>query len=220
MSHDPLGILSLSSGTVGTLMRQSERFLLYQCSDGWWINKVQFHLWWFNRHCGEWTRWQDCWRDYLALYDRFHASWKVSYQGEVEYEWKGNRYRRQCWFDPTYPHWNGQSVIDGGLARVGCVWCNFKMSDGYPPDDVIAACIGYAPLTATYDKRPNPGSILGYDIVNWQYVYHPDFGKPETADPLRPLPGHVYAKAWMDYDRIENWEDEPACKRLRRRLAS
>ena len=69
-----------------------------------------------------------------------------------------------------------------------------------------------------FAARPDPDSILGYDIVNWRYVYHDVLGKPETAVPVRPLPGHVYAKAWSDYDRIEDWDAEPCAKRLRRRL--
>lgn len=218
MSHDPLGILSLSSGTVSTVMRSSELFLLYQCRDGWWIDKTQFHFWWFAKD-GSWECWQSCWDDYQRLLGRWSTSWTSSYQGTIDVQWKGHRYSYSSIFDPTYPHWNGQDVIDGGLARVGCVWRNSGMSDGYPADDVIAACIGYVPVTATYEKKPNPGSILGYDIVNWRYVYHPDFGQPEAAIPVEPVTGHVYAKAWPDHGRIENWEDEPACKRLRRRLA-
>ena len=98
------------------------------------------------------------------------------------------------------------------------VYAKSGMADGFPPDEVIAACIGNVPVSAAYDKQPNPGSILGYDIVNWRYVYHDVFGKPETAVPVRSLPGHVYAKAWSDYDRIEDWDAEPRAKRLRRQL--
>lgn len=213
-----LQVGALSSGTMSKLMRDSGLFLLYQCRDGWWIDKTQFHFRWFVEHCGQWSTWQDAWNDYASLVDRFRKSFACGYQGETTYRWRGAEYLIQHSFDPTYPSWNGQEVIDGGLARVGCVW-QFSMSKGYPPDDVIAACIGYVPVTATFDKQPDPESILGYTIVNWQYVYHPDFGKPETADPVRPLPGHVYARAWQDHNRIDDWDREPAAKRLRKQLA-
>ncbi len=217
LTSDPLAIKLLSSGTMATLMRKSAKFLLYQCSDSWWVDKTQFHFWWFSQ-TGTWTRWQDCWNDYIRLLDRWSGSPRCSYRGETDVRWQSREYVVGSSFDPTWPHWNGQDVIDGRLATLGAVYCKSGMADGFPPDEVIAACIGYVPVTATYDKRPNPGSILGYDIVNWRYVYHDVFGKPETAVPVRSLPGHVYAKAWSDYDRIEDWDAEPRAKRLRRRL--
>ena len=44
LTSDPLAIKLLSSGTMATLMRESAKFLLYQCSDSWWVDKTQFHF--------------------------------------------------------------------------------------------------------------------------------------------------------------------------------
>jgi hypothetical protein len=55
--------------------------------------------------------------------------------------------------------------------------------------------------------------------VNWRYVHHEIFGPPEQAIPHKPVPGYVYARAHLDYERIENWEDEPIHKRLQTALA-
>jgi hypothetical protein len=73
---------------------------------------------------------------------------------------------------------------------------------------------GYVPVRAVYDKQPNPESILGYDIVNWRYIHHEAFGKPEHGVPASPINGHVYARAFVDYNRIAKWEEEPIRKRL------
>ena len=216
--HDPLGIRLLSSGTIGSLMRQSCRFLLYQCADSWWIDKVQLHFYWYSR-TGDWNCWQDCWQDYLRLLDRWCGSRFCSYMGDTDVYWQGRQYIVASSFDPTWPHWNGQDVIEERLARLGTVCAKHDPAGGFPPHDVIAACIGYVPVHAAYDKQPNPDSILGYDIVNWRYVHHEIFGPPEQAVPLKPLPGYVYARAHLDYDRIENWEEEPIHKRLKRALA-
>ena len=90
--NDPLGIRVLSSGTIATLMRQSCRFLLYQCSDGWWIDKVQLHFLWFSR-TGTWPQWQDCWDAYLRLLERWADSRYCSYMGETDVLWQGQRVR-------------------------------------------------------------------------------------------------------------------------------
>ncbi len=216
--NDPLGIRQLSSGTVASLMRESCRFLLYQCADSWWIDKVQFHFYWFSR-TGSWSKWQDCWHDYMRLLDRWTGSWFCCHMGETDSRWQGQVYVRVSSFDPTWPHWNGQRVIDHRLASVGTVYVKHSPAGGFPPDDVIAACIGYVPVRATYDKRPNPDSILGYNIVNWRYLHHEIFGSPEHGVPRKPIPGYVYARAHVDYDRIENWEDEPIRQRFMRAVA-
>ena len=105
-------------------------------------------------------------------------------------------------------------MIDGRLATLGAVYCKHSPADSFPPDEVIAACIGYVPVHAVYDKRPNPDSILGYDIVNWRYIHHEAFGKPEHGVPASPINGYVYARAYVDYNRVANWEEEPIRKRL------
>ena len=217
--NDPLGIRHMSSGTVASLMRQSCRFLLYQCADGWWIDKVQLHFWWFSR-TGTWNRWQDCWEAYLQLLNRWCGSHYCSYMGETDTRWQSRVYVRADSFDPTWAHWNGQSVIDSRLATLGAVYVKYDPAGGFPPDDVIAACIGYVPVCAAYDKQPNAGSILGYDIVNWRYLHHEIFGPPEHGVPVKPIPGYVYARAHVDYERIGNWEDEPIRKRLQTALAA
>lgn len=211
--NDPLGIRVLSSGTIATLMRQSCRFLLYQGSDGWWIDKVQLHFLWFSR-TGTWPQWQDCWDAYLRLLERWDDSRYCSYMGETDVLWQGQRYVLGSSFDPTWPHWNGQDVIEGRLATLGAVYCKHSPADSFPPDEVIAACIGYVPVHAAYDRRPNPDSILGYDIVNWRYIHHEAFGKPEHGVPANPINGYVYARAFVDYNRVANWEEEPIRKRL------
>ena len=217
--HDSLSIRLLSSGTIASLMRKSCRFLLYQCADSWWIDKVQLHFWWYSRK-GKWTRWQDCWQDYMRLLDRWSGSRYCSYMGETDMHWQERQYVLGHCFDPTWPHWNGQKVIDQRLATLGAVYAKHDPAGGFPPDDVIAACIGYVPIHAVYDKRPNPESILGYDIVNWRYVHHEIFGPPEQAVPCKPVPGYVYARANLDYERIGNWEEEPIHQRLQTALAA
>jgi hypothetical protein len=178
--NDPLGIRALSSGTLASLMRQSCRFLLYQCADSWWIDKLQLHFWWFSR-TGHWKRWQDCWQDYLRLLDRWSGSRYCSYMGETDMYWQGKQYVLGHCFDPTYPHWNGQKVIDNRLATLGAVYAKHAQADPR-----LGLCAN-SPFTRKVNSRE---SVFSRPLLSCSVLVlpgHQSFTDTASGFPHQPL---------------------------------
>lgn len=214
----PKEILSLSSGTMSTVMRDSGQWLLYQCRDTWFIDQVQRHFSLYATHAGKpFDTWHDAWRDYERWRSAVQNCFRCSYAGETDYQIDGRGYRVRWSGDPSGP-WND---FEGSIRpHIGCIWDESGgVQEGFhqfAPMKVVSAFPGIVPLGATFRWVQDADSKYR-DIADWKYIHHPDFGPPETE--VR-RGGEIVARACMDFDRVNNWEEEPRRRRLLETLRS
>lgn len=193
----------LSSGTMAGLIRAARINYGYKCAEHYVIDKVQHRFVWYVEHCRPVAEtWQDAWNAYVRNLHRVSGRFASSYQGETDYEYSGRRYAvRHHACDYGY---NGDYFETGILKQLGCVFRVNGMADGYPPDDVIAAFPAYVPLTATFEWVDDPNGYRGKSIANWEYVYHPDFGKPEIIRSHHKGDKPTFCTPWeCDWDRLD-----------------
>jgi len=196
-------IRQLASGTMGTIMLDSCRFLRYQCQDYWWIDQVRRYFLLYAENAGKpFDTWQAAWHDYGRWYDhvRDHC-WTCSYQGETDFVIDTGRYAVRWSGDPEH-NWNTGVWESDIVPTVGTIHY-LSNTKGFPPMKVVSAFPGIVPITATFEWEGN-------SITNWQWVYHNDFGKPET---FTNKLGWLTARAFPDSDRITDWDSEPRSKR-------
>lgn len=67
-------------------------------------------------------------------------------------------------------------------------------------------------MTAKFDWVADPGSFLGKQVENSQYVCHPDFEPPRLGEKRR---GSFTAYMAVDYDRIDYERDIQPYRRAR-----
>lgn len=101
-----------------------------------------------------------------------------------------------------------------------CIWGESGgMVDGehhFAPMKVVSAFPGIVPLGATFRWVLEEGNKYR-SIRDWKYTHHPDFGPPMTE--IR-RGNEIVARACMDFDRIDVWEEEPRRKRMLERMGA
>lgn len=189
-------VLATDLAVVANRMLDSATFLLYQCDDPWWHEKVRLHA---AADADELWRKFFAWREHVQ-----RRCFTCGYQGAIDYTIDTVLYTVRYSGDPRSA-WN-TGVYDGEIAPlVGTVryysGCGEK---GFPPPKVIAAFPGIVPVRATF--RWEDGHVK-----DWTWVFDETYGRPESwTDKF----GNLRSRGGDDYNRVDDWEKEPLRKRL------
>lgn len=203
---------SLSSGTMATICRQDGILHDYQCREYTYLDEVQARFALFCEGSKAET-WQEAWQEWVKRFHWIHSRcWYCSYAGSVYYQIDGVRYE-VCHDKDKNFGWNGDYFETGIVYHVGCIFREHCMSDGFPPDSVLAFFPGFVPLSATFEWEDlKPGErFRSIKEGSWQYIHDERFGPPKQHWGTGWKAEHLLAD-WQDDDDRIDWETDSKCQ--------